>query len=200
MPNVYRTIFSYDAIDNALPRDAIQLTPWFLGDGTGDFNILATGIRDAFCGTATSWLKFQSACTVKIYRWNGENVDMGPPVKVASYFPGMTRVSNGPRDVAVCLSYYADQNVPRWRGRLYLPFCVRPNPPAAVPAAGDLTDALAVGTALGAAGGAPFQWVVYSHVDTIGRPVTNAWCDNEFDTQRRRGTKASTRALAAITA
>lgn len=38
------------------------------------------------------------------------------------------------------------------------------------------------------------DWCVYSRVDGLARPVTGGWVDNSFDTQRRRGIAATTRA------
>lgn len=37
------------------------------------------------------------------------------------------------------------------------------------------------------------RWVVHSRVSSGNAHVTNGWVDNEFDTQRRRGTEASAR-------
>jgi hypothetical protein len=36
-------------------------------------------------------------------------------------------------------------------------------------------------------------------VDHVLRPVSNAWVDDEWDTQRRRGLKGTTRQQTAIT-
>lgn len=63
------------------------------------------------------------------------------------------------------------------------------------PAAGFIDLLLAQLTALGnttiTTGGA--TWEVFSHTDWDGHPVTQGWVDNAYDTQRRRGEKATAR-------
>jgi hypothetical protein len=41
-------------------------------------------------------------------------------------------------------------------------------------------------------------WVVWSRKDQVARPVTNYWCDDEWDTVRSRGLKAVTRQTGTI--
>jgi hypothetical protein len=105
--------------------------------------------------------------------------------------------SLGPREVALCLSYYAGQNVPRKRGRLYLGpwasslMAERPGT--------QVIDA-AKGLAQGIAdlGGIDIQWVVYSPTDGQAHKVTNIWVDNEWDTIRSRGRRAEVRNAQAL--
>jgi len=107
---------------------------------------------------------------------------------------------SGPREVALCLSYYAEQNVPRRRGRLYIgPFTdaameIRPPAGNAIGAVASLAPALA------AVGGADVDWCLYSPTNDVAtagatklRTITNWWVDNEWDTVRSRGRRATSR-------
>ncbi len=108
----------------------------------------------------------------------------------------------GPREVCVCLSYYAGRNLPRDRGRIYLgPFLAsttgeeRPN-------AALLGRFITLGNGLASVGEsavvADSDWVVFSPTRGTAKVITNIWVDNEWDTQRRRGLKATSRLTAAV--
>lgn len=100
--------------------------------------------------------------------------------------------SVGPREVALCLSYFAGRNLPRLRGRMYIG-------PIRLAAMGDRPTEQLMGT-LGALaegisglGGINVQWVQHSEASGEYTNVTDYWVDNAWDTQRRRGIEASTR-------
>lgn len=103
----------------------------------------------------------------------------------------------GPREVALCLSYYSEDNVPRRRGRMYLgpwagsAMSERPGTPP-ITVLGTLAQGLAD------LGGLNVQWVVHSPTTGEYHNVTHRWIDNEWDTIRSRGRKATTRNLQAI--
>lgn len=112
----------------------------------------------------------------------------------------ITKVAPGAREVALCLSFYANRNIPRRRGRLYL----GPVAPATErPSDGFLNAALAMGDAFAALGGIDIDWGVFSPTDwrehptndaeDFFYPVTDCWCDDEWDTVRSRGRKATKR-------
>jgi hypothetical protein len=117
----------------------------------------------------------------------------------ASYTPTTwaTDVSY-PRQICLCVSFYSQRNIKRNRGRIYTPT----NP------------------AWGGTGGRPSQavrdqgisllktlgqnlrtqtpvWfhVVYSPTDASSKTVTNYWCNDVWDIQRRRAPKETTRSL-----
>lgn len=98
----------------------------------------------------------------------------------------------GPREVALCLSYYADTNTPRRRGRMYIgPFVSgdmheRPNTTTQ-----NYLQTLASG--ISGLGGVNVQWVQYSPTTGQFHNVTNWWVDNEWDTVRSRGLKGTAR-------
>lgn len=126
--------------------------------------------------------------------------DVGPPPQ----YPKATAVvnENAPavgtgtlgRELAMCLSYYSEQNRPRQRGRMYLAqigtgaFVSVPRPTQAL---ADKAGALAQG--LADLGGLDIDWSVYSKTDNQARAVTDAWVDNAWDVQRRRGLDATAR-------
>lgn len=107
-----------------------------------------------------------------------------------------------PHEVALVLSYRgqvsAGEVQRRRRGRIYLgPLSNQSS--LSEQSAGDVRPTAGVRTALTQAGArlrdrptGPI-WATLSTVDGVARPVVNGWCDNAYDTQRRRGTKAVTR-------
>ena len=201
MPSrILRSIVSWDLVDSGFSRDAIQVTPWFHDTGLGNPDALASDLVDVFTKATTGWAQAGYQTTCKLYEFKGEAVPTGPPVASVTKYPGSQKSSTNPRDIALCLSYYAGSNVKRRRGRLYLPMNFRGVIGAPQPAVVDVNAALAVATGLGAAGGTEMEWVVYSHVDSEAHNVTTAYVDNEYDTQRRRGLRPTTRTAIAVTA
>ena len=106
----------------------------------------------------------------------------------------------GPREVALCLSFYSEVNRPRSRGRLYIgpwpssQMVERPNlNGAGTP--GEYLATLAQGIA--DLGGVDIDWQIHSLRDIAFKKVTNWWIDNEWDTQRRRGLRGTERRIGA---
>lgn len=147
----------------------------------------------------------------------------GSPVgesQLIGFAPNSEGRQNLPAEVALCLTYHAslvgvpeevridppgpagdDRPRARRRGRLYVGplnnFCIstlsgakaRPDNVARdtmAEAARRLVNRAALATA-------GIDWVVYSKREGIARKVVGGWVDDAFDTQRRRGTDASTR-------
>jgi hypothetical protein len=196
----YKTLVSI-AGDTVYPRDRVVLTPWFTDSVNGNAQAIADSLAAIWTG-AGKWIAAASPeVNVSVYVYTAEGTPMGPPIATKTLNSGGTMTADGPREVALCLSFYAGTNVKRKRGRLYLPLSntgitmatARPNTTA-------MTRVMAMATALAGVGPASVQWAVHSAADGVLRPVTNAWCDNEWDTQRRRGLRADTRQTAAVTA
>jgi hypothetical protein len=105
----------------------------------------------------------------------------------------------GPHEVALCLSYYSGRNLPRTRGRIYLGPFQGSIVAVATPNAVTISDLITLGTSIHAAfaalGG---SWAIHSVKDNTFLPITNTWVDNAWDTQRRRGMKATSRTLHAF--
>ncbi len=102
-----------------------------------------------------------------------------------------------PSEAAVCLSYYAGQNRPRRRGRVYIG-------PLALLALERTVNRVKVNAAMqrvlnAAAGklmtgnGQALTWVLLSQADAATKVITGGWTDDALDTQRRRGTAPSGR-------
>jgi hypothetical protein len=110
-----------------------------------------------------------------------------------------------PSEVAVCASYYSEFNRPRSRGRVYLgplvsgamtssagqPARVHPNLMDSITSS--MTTLIDFQPILGP------RWCVIAKSETTSapelKPITHGWCDNAFDTMRKRGEKATARGL-----
>lgn len=182
-------------MDTAFPRDRMVMTPHFnVGfnvtnpvenvDGTQ----LAQDLADALDG----WSAGSQEINVRIYDAQGT-----PPVQPIGNVTknvGVVGQSAQPREVALCLSYYSGINMPKRRGRLYMPAALLDFQSAQrLPSTANIAQGTALAGILQALGGTNVDWVVYSRVDDAAHPVTNYWIDNEWDTMRSRGGRATTR-------
>jgi len=185
-------------MDTVLPRDRMVITPWFQDSVDGTAQSIADSCRDVLVAAAGSWFNGAFESRADVYRYLGENVDTGPPVASSVKNLNNPVTADGPREVALCLSFYSSTNQKRRRGRLYLPMAGSGRLAGARPSAATMTAALAVATRLATAGPGTCSWCVHSGVDHVLRPVSSAWVDDEWDTQRRRGMKGTTRQTAVI--
>jgi hypothetical protein len=107
-------------------------------------------------------------------------------------------VGSLPREIAICLSFYAGSNRPRNRGRIYLPcyllsgVTIDQRPSATVQQVA-LAFATVSNSSFPDVGGVDVQWVVWSPTDDAAKPITNGWVDDEWDTVRSRGLRPTTR-------
>lgn len=129
--------------------------------------------------------------------------DPEPRAPVLEGFRDYTPNTTGglPPEVALVLSFQAPKSsgIPqaRRRNRIYLPFITSASNGSDGRPTGPFLTALetAAGDLLAASGptSANWQWMVYSPTDNAIDLVTSGWCDNEWDTQRRRGRAATLR-------
>jgi hypothetical protein len=116
-----------------------------------------------------------------------------PTPRAPRSFPLVLAVTESPdplpNEVAVTLSFYADRNIPRHRGRIYFGPLNRnaaQEGTSDMRTGGGLRIALSGAAARMAAEG-PAEWQVFSPTDGVARTITAGWVDDALDTQRRRG-------------
>ena len=183
-----------------LPRDQAINVMYF---DTGGVNLIGAGSPEEACnGIAAAYeskLKTMvngaySGIVIKVYNLTAPGVPAGAPRLVKTYGFGPVSI-DGPCEIALCLSYSADDDAAgtkRRRGRLYIPWKGNDNrmrPTVAhVAAVLDFGEELAkIGTADG------ITWKMYSPTNNTTHTIESISCDNEWDTQRRRGLRATTR-------
>jgi hypothetical protein len=190
MSKIRAQVSTHRAAD--LPIDHIVNTVYF-----DDFNIDPTGgtnwqtiandIRGAFNARDTQPGGY--GCEVKVYNM----ADAEPrPVKAAAPWvaSGSGSGASAAREVSLCLSYFSERNLPRFRGRLYIGPMVnaleRPTPYV-------VNSLIALADRLAAIGGPDVDWQLYSPTRGAFSKITDVWVDDEWDTIRSRGLRATTR-------
>jgi len=186
---VYRAQCSF-LMDSAFPRDRFVITPHFNDTLPGSD---PQGLCDDLADGLVAWSGRTIETIVTMYDAQGT-----PPVfPVASAVrnPGATVASTCPREVALCLSFYAARNLPRQRGRLFIPAGLPSGfgGPTARPTIGQQNKVGDLVPLLTGLGGTDVDWVVYSPTDNQPRSVSNWWVDNEWDTIRSRGLRGDQR-------
>lgn len=183
--------------DTTLPRDAIIVNPTFRINGVVDAQSLADNVRDAFY----TFTGFQGPMVIKVYDLEGSKPVY--PAGVSTKNPIATPpVYSMPRELALCLSFFGDRNVPRERGRLYLPAIWAGATPAGLtlrPSGTMRTTAGTLAAALSGVGGANVDWIVWSRVNHSATQVKNWWVDDEWDIVRRRGLRGTARTTGTVT-
>jgi hypothetical protein len=142
---------------------------------------------------------------VKIYVEDYNPAGPHIPLANASFGnAGNFAIANGPRELALVLSYFSGQNTKRWRGRLYIPLAwffahmvAKPNSVAERPTPGELVAVMDFATVvLHSCYAQGWQWCVASQVDKTRRLTTDYWCNDEWDVIRSRGLRETTRQTA----
>lgn len=127
--------------------------------------------------------------TAKIYDMS----DAEPRLPIAQHtitLPASTLA--GPREVALCLSYYAERNLPRRRGRMFIGPWYKTDMDLR-PGGSTRTALQNLAQGISGLGGANVQWVQYSPTTGEFHNVTDYWIDDEWDTIRSRGLKPTLR-------
>lgn len=136
-------------------------------------------------------------------RVNCRMYDMGEPAprEIQGEFthtsPTVSSSPGAPREVALCLSFFSERNLPRNRGRIYIgPWSVTHMNER--PSAGPIGSLEQLKTDLANIGGTDVEWCVFSPTTGPASPdsfkkVSAGWVDNEWDTQRSRGLRATAR-------
>lgn len=190
---VAKCTFQYDT---TLPRDAVMINPCFRAN-------LGTGLGDAFCqdlgDRLATWTTFAGPLTVRTYDLEGSKpvFPQGTYTKNPAATPPAVPI---PRELAICLSFYGDRNVRRDRGRLFVPAWWAGTTLGLRPSSTARTTILSLRSVFEAAGGADVDWIVWSRAGNKATKVQNVWVDDEWDIQRRRGLRSTTRSTASSTA
>lgn len=175
-----------------LPRDRVVITPHFQVQddfpfGGTDEQALANDLATAL----DTWDDSTRELQVKLYKVAGPppHYPVGEAIRNANVAPA----SSFPRELALCLSYYSGRNVKRRRGRLYAPTFLYSGTIGERPGATFITKVLGLAPIFKDLGGVNVDWVVYSRVDGAAYPVTNYYVDDEWDVQRSRGLRPTSR-------
>ena len=170
--DVYENVLCYD-VDILQPVSGIcqQIAQKYAGTATGDATFIG-GFNKV---------------EVRAYPMTG-----GEPV-ANHIITGVGKVSLAlPHEVAVCLSYAAEDDPskagPRRRGRIYLGPMGTTGGGVDRPASTLRNLVLAFGQSLASIGTASSTtWKLYSRTDQATFKIESIWCDDAWDTQRRRG-------------
>lgn len=157
-----------------------------------------TSNAEALCQDAADlWDSFRNyptghtRITAKIYNMD----DPEPRVPLATKFatPGDAGQAGAPREVALCLSFFAGVNVPRRRGRLYIGPWHQNAGGTERPSSTIMGQLQTLAEGLANLGGVDVDWMQYSPTLNLANKVTNWWVDNEWDTVRSRGLRGESR-------
>lgn len=191
---------------SGMPEDKIVNTFHFEGSETAtDLANIDDMISDFYDANNASGRLFASYSSGSISNQQVIKIfclaDPEPREPRGEFFHNWTRGTGTtlPSEVALCMSYQAaplaGMTQRRRRGRIYLgPFLATTN------VAGRPQQALrqvvaesAENLRLAANASVTWQWVVYSRANDAGYDVVGGWVDNAWDSQRRRGVKATER-------
>lgn len=167
------------------------------GEAQGFADALVT-FYNAIDGTFSNQLASASnSATVSTYDLADPEPRVPFDVQAFTVTPG---ISGMPMETALCLSFQgikiSGQPQARRRGRVYLgPFANAAAGTDGRPATATITTVVNAATTLLAAYavGVVGKWAVYSPTDNQAVVVADGWVDNEWDTVRSRGRKATAR-------
>lgn len=194
MPDHYRALVSWGKSTD-IPRDRCSNTLYFQNDQsppTPDYDDLASDIADVYAATG---LFAGNVIDVRMY--NMEDAEPRPIRGQKVLTVGGTAPALGPREVALCLSYYGERNLPTQRGRVFLgPYNstamgLRPSDTA-------MNALITMGQGLAGIGGENISWRVHSVKTGDYHHIRNIWVNDEWDTMRSRGLRQTKRFTAEV--
>jgi hypothetical protein len=201
LPDIFKVQVVFKDASN-LPENVFINNWYFRNDEIGSPEAPIKATLDAFYTTPAAngfIIKAQMASHI-LPAFEYRIYDLGTPpprtrVTVLA-LPGSSSVGGGlPGEVAVCSSFFAGTNVKRRRGRHYIgPLSAASTDGQGSPRPSNELKAAIVDRAKNVAQTTQnVTWVVVSQVGAMANVVTAGWCDNAFDTQRRRGNQPSAR-------
>jgi hypothetical protein len=172
-----------------LPKDVYENVLCYSVDGPDTVKGTCDELAALYAGSATgqaTMIGGINSVTVRAYPLAG-----GQPIE-ESTLPSSKVSLAFPHEVAVCLSYATVDDIaastPRRRGRIYLGPMGTTGGETARPASALRNLVLAFGQSLASVGfGANTTWKLYSRSDVATFKIESIWCDDAWDTQRRRG-------------
>ena len=184
--------------DTAFPRDRVMINPVFNNTGgilnPSDADQLCEDLADVLVGYVSGTREIR----VKAYDVQGTPpvFPVGDAVRNVGAFPASSQM----REIACCLSFYSERNLPRQRGRLFVPaFLVAPGVSLGVQVSTTIqTKVGQLAQHLADLGGIDIDWSVYSKVDDTARAVSNWWVDDEWDVIRSRGLRPTARTVGTV--
>lgn len=191
MPLV-RMLVSWGPVETPV-RDRFSNTLYFNVSGSvddPDYQDLADDLRDIYATQA-----WTNSCRIEVRAYDMRDAKPRPE----RAFSAVNRTGSGfvigAGQVALCLSYYADRNLPSQRGRIY----TGPWAPS-TPNASDAVTAtlISLGQAFAGLGGVNVDWSLYSPTKGTNTRISNIWVDNSWDVVRSRKQPATRRAAATI--
>lgn len=174
-------------MDSALPRDVMTINPCYSGDSA---QALADGIKARLL--ANTQVAATSPFRVKIY--DAQAPAPSYPLAEATSGTGF-KTTSVPRELALCLSYYATYNRPRFRGRVYIPGAFVGGSIGLRPSATQITNALSFAATLKDPVANHYMGVFSRRQNSFAQ-ATTYWVDDEWDVVRSRGLRGTTRQTA----
>lgn len=177
-----------------LPRDDAVNVLYYEIDGSDTIVQVSNDIHTAYANAGALFASTVVSMTIKVY-----GMVPGPPLLSTNYAIA-TGGTAAPAEVALCLSYAGTtipQAAPRTqKGRIYLgPINGADERPGSV----RMNNVVALGQELAAAGTAGSTvWHVHSAKLGTSVPIQSVWCDDSWDTQRRRGLAPTSRVVQVV--
>nr|CRY97191.1 hypothetical protein [uncultured prokaryote] len=176
--------------DSTFPRDVITMNPHYQGDNP-------QALADALKTNLTNSGQLGANMPFKIKIYDAEKPAPNYPIADAENGTGYT-VTNFPREIALCLSYYSTYNRPSYRGRLFVPFFFVGGPLGLRPTQTQQLNVLTFANTFGSNLPNQHTWSVYSKKMKRAWTISDAWCDNEWDTVRSRGLRPENREVVSV--
>lgn len=155
------------------------------------------GLVDDMVTAIKAWQSWGAAGHLKVTAYDLQGAKPNYPKASAEVSPGTVNNCNAPPQLACCLSYYGSQNIPRQRGRLYLPVAALTGSAteagAGKPSTVIRNKVAALVPIFANLGGANVDWGVWSRVNGTFTRTQNWWVDDSWDIIRSRKLKAVTR-------
>lgn len=196
MPTHIRARCSWQ-IGTMLPKDQVVINPTFrrqldVSDPTSGVD--AQALADDLAAALNTWVNstFKPQLTVKLYDVQAPKPSFPLAEKVLNV--GVAPSPDIPPELAITLSFYGDRNIPRRRGRLYIPALLLGS--STVGANVDIAKRQKVAALVpifAGLGGANVDWGVWSTRDLAFHKAEHWWVDDEWDVQRRRGNRPTLR-------